>query len=113
MLTFNDFLMILDEYRKAIRLYSDKMVISIVAITDMSLSLDISINTKTSAGLEVNIPLTISINDDGNVEVEIPEGRYTTRAIEAIDYYVAVMVNRVNEAVNAIEEAKREVLGGE
>lgn len=111
MLQFNDFLTLLREYRKKVCLnISETVVFEIVAITEERLSLDITVITRPSAGVEIKTPITLSVDTDGDVNAEIQTGAYSSRTLSLMEYATLVMYNLANAMLNDIEEAKSEVI---
>ncbi len=113
MLQFNNFLMLLKDYRKAIILESQTATIDIVAITDERLSIDLTVISYPGVGVKVKTPITLSVDNDGDVNAEIQAGTYSNRTLSLMEYVTLVMYNLVNAMLNDIEEAKKEVLSDE
>ncbi len=113
MLQFNDFLMLLKDYRKSIVFESETVKFYIVTITDGVLSIDLTVITRPSPGVEIETPITLSVDSDGDVSAEIQTGEYSSRTISLTEYVTLVMYNLVNAMLDVIEEAKKEVLSDE
>ena len=113
MLQFNNFLMLLQGYRKEVFLQCETVTLDIVAITDERLSLDITVIARPSPCVEIKTPITLSVDSDGDVNAEIQAGTYSSRTLSLMEYVTLVMYNLVNTMLNDIEEAKKEILNND
>lgn len=113
MLQFNDFLILLKDYRKAMCFENETAKIDFVSVTDEGLSITLSVISRASNGEEVITPITLRVNNEGEVIAEIYHYSIKAKTLSLLDYVTLVLSNRVNAMLEAIEKAKSEVLGDE